>query len=99
MSLHRRVLVVPLGLAIDVPDGATLLAAALAAGVHLPSSCRNGTCRECRCRVLEGEARHTIAWPGLDADERREGWILPCVAEPLGDLMIEQPRATRFDPP
>lgn len=97
MTLQRRVLVVPAGMAIDVPAGVTLLAAALAAGVRLPSSCRNGTCRECRCRVLEGEVRHTIAWPGLDADERRDGWVLPCVAEPLTDLVLEQPRAARVD--
>ncbi|MBK1690079.1 2Fe-2S iron-sulfur cluster-binding protein [Rubrivivax gelatinosus] len=97
MNTNRRVLIVPGGWAIDVPSGSTLLAAALAAGVRLPSSCRNGTCRECRCRVLQGELRHTIGWPGLDADERREGWALPCVAEPLSDLVIEQPRARRDD--
>ncbi|MDE2397400.1 MAG: 2Fe-2S iron-sulfur cluster binding domain-containing protein [Burkholderiales bacterium] len=83
----------PGGWSIPVAAGSTLLQAALGAGLRLPSSCRNGTCRECRCRLLAGRARHLIEWPGLSADERREGWILPCVAEPLSDLVIEAPRA------
>jgi ferredoxin len=77
----------------EVPAGQTLLAAALAAGVRLPSSCRNGTCRECRCRVLQGRAVHTIPWPGLSAEEKRDGWILPCVAVAETALVLDQPRA------
>ncbi|MBX3620178.1 MAG: 2Fe-2S iron-sulfur cluster binding domain-containing protein [Rhizobacter sp.] len=73
--------------------GQTLLAAALAAGVRLPSACRNGSCRECRCRVLHGSAVHVIEWPGLSAEEKREGWILPCVARPESDLTLDAPRA------
>lgn len=70
--------------------GETLLAAARAQGVVLRSSCRNGTCRECRCRVVEGRARHTIPWPGLSAEEKLDGWILPCVAEAETDLVLEK---------
>ena len=83
----------PGGWRVPVAAGDTLLQAALAAGLKLPSSCRNGSCRECRCRVLAGTARHTIEWPGLSAEEKSEGWILPCVATPLSDLVIEAPRA------
>ena len=57
-----------------------LLLAALAAGAPLPWSCRNGTCRTCISRVVAGTAEHTIPWPGLSAEEKAEGWILPCVA-------------------
>jgi hypothetical protein len=32
-------------------------------------------------------------WPGLSADEKRQGFILPCVARPESDLVIEAPRA------
>lgn len=67
----------------------TVLVSAEAAGVVLPSSCRNGTCRTCICKLLSGEVRYLIEWPGLSADEKREGWILPCVAVPLSDLVIE----------
>ena len=67
----------------------TILQAALAAGQHLPVSCRNGTCRTCRCRVLSGSATHTIEWPGLSREEQAEGWILSCVAKASSDLVLE----------
>lgn len=69
--------------------GSTVLVNADAAGVVLPSSCRNGTCRTCICKLLSGRVRYVIEWPGLSADEKREGWILPCVAMPETDLVIE----------
>jgi len=45
------------------------------------------------CRLLAGQIDYTIDWPGLLAEEKREGWILPCVAVPLGDVVIDAPRA------
>lgn len=72
--------------------GETLLEAALRAGLDWPRSCRNGTCRSCRTRVLAGAFRHRIAWPGLNADEIAEGWVLPCVAEPEGELTVMTPQ-------
>lgn len=88
-----RVRVDPLGVAFDTAPGQTLLRAADAAGIELPSSCRNGTCRTCICRLRMGQVRHTVDWPGLSAEEKIEGWILPCVAEPLSDVTIEVPAA------
>jgi ferredoxin len=88
-----KVRLAPSGLAFDAEAGTTLLNAAEASGIELPSSCRNGTCRTCICRRLSGESRHTIQWPGLSADEKDEGWILPCVAEAVSDLSLEVPAA------
>ncbi len=67
----------------------TLLQAAEHAGIALPSSCRAGTCRTCRCRLLSGSIAWTIPWPGLSPDEKKEGWILPCVACARSDLTLE----------
>lgn len=83
----------PSGWRLPVPDGRTLLEAADAAGIRLPRSCRNGTCRECRCQLASGEVRYRVEWPGLSLDERAQGWVLPCVALPLGDVALLQPRA------
>jgi ferredoxin len=69
----------------DVP----ILQSAREAGLMLPSSCRNGTCRTCICRLLEGRVRYAIDWPGLSAEEKAEGLILPCVAIPESALVIE----------
>ncbi|MDZ7857996.1 2Fe-2S iron-sulfur cluster-binding protein [Sphaerotilus sp.] len=86
----RPVLTVqPLGWCVRVAPGQSLVEAARAAGVRLRSSCRNGTCRACLCRLVEGEVRWRIDWPGLTAEERAEGWILPCVALPVGAVTVE----------
>lgn len=69
----------------------TILEAAALAGLRLPSSCRNGTCRACLCRLIEGRVRYRVDWPGLSAEEKADGWILPCVALPESDLKVDQP--------
>ena len=69
------------------PASLPLLQSALAAGVGMESSCRNGTCRSCICRLDSGQVSYHIAWPGLSADEKAEGYILPCVAYPVSDLV------------
>ncbi|MGJ7581334.1 2Fe-2S iron-sulfur cluster-binding protein [Variovorax sp. RHLX14] len=88
-----KVRVAPGGFDFEAEPGQTLLRAAEAAGIELPSSCRNGTCRTCICLVSAGPVRHTIDWPGLSAEEKAEGWILPCVAEALGDVTLYAPGA------
>ncbi|MCP3020620.1 2Fe-2S iron-sulfur cluster-binding protein [Cupriavidus basilensis] len=71
----------------------TLLEAALQAGLKFPSSCRNGTCRTCLCRLAAGRIGYRIEWPGVSYDERDEGFILPCVAYPESDVVIEAPQS------
>jgi ferredoxin len=83
----------PMGWRVRIPADQPLMTGARAAGVELPSSCRNGTCRTCLCRLVEGEIAYRIEWPGVSADEKREGWILPCVAHPLSDVAISASRA------
>jgi len=87
----------PSGLSFTVQPGQSLLEAALAAGIHMARSCRNGTCRACMCQLASGQVRYRIAWPGLSADEKDEGWILPCVALPQGDVVLVAPSARRLD--
>ncbi|MEY2893792.1 MAG: hypothetical protein RJA98_3700 [Pseudomonadota bacterium] len=85
--------IAPGGFTASVDAGQSLLEAALAAGITLPSSCRNGTCRACFCRIDAGQVRYRVAWPGLSLEEKTEGWTLPCVALPLGDVTLQQPLA------
>ena len=74
-----------------VAPGQTLLQAMLAQGVEWPRSCRNGTCRTCLGRLGAGQVRHTVEWPGLSAEEKAEGCVLPCVAVPLGNVSLLPP--------
>jgi len=85
----------PADLRFQALAGAAVLVAAEAAGISLPSSCRNGTCRTCICRLAKGSVRYLVQWPGLSAEERRDGFVLPCVAVPLSDLTLHAPLARR----
>ena len=62
-------------------------------GIDWPSSCRNGTCRTCVCRLVSGEVTYTVEWPGLSAEEKAEGYVLPCVARPTSNVVLEQTQA------
>ena len=83
------VTVQPWGQPFAAPATDTVLQAALQAGVDWPSSCRNGTCRTCMGHLLQGQVRYLIEWPGLSAEEKAEGFFLPCVACAVSDLEIQ----------
>lgn len=86
----------PAGWAFEAPASLPVLLAAQRAGIKLPSACRNGSCRSCLCPSLGGHVVYRIEWPGLSAEEKAAGDILPCVAHAASDLVIEQPGATRM---
>lgn len=81
----------PLGVTLPVADGQSLLEAALAGGIRLRSTCRNGTCRECIATLEAGQVRYRVEWPGLSPDERAGGCVLPCVALAESDVVLRQP--------
>ncbi|OIJ43019.1 2Fe-2S iron-sulfur cluster-binding protein [Massilia timonae] len=99
MPIRHTVILEPFGAGFSAQEDTTLLQALEAAGFDAPSSCRNGTCRTCICRLRQGTVAYTIAWPGLSFDEKREGYILPCVALARSDLVVDLPlaRRVRFD--
>ena len=96
MSEIFTVRIEPSQLQYDVEGDLTLLEAADMSRVQLPSSCRNGTCRTCMCRLLSGEVAYSIDWPGLSAEEKAVGYVLPCVARPTSNLVLEQTQASAF---
>ncbi len=78
----------------EAPAELTVLRASLREGGGLLSSCRAGTCRACMRRLVSGQIEYLVEWPGLSAEEKAEGWFLPCVARPRSDLVIEAPPGT-----
>jgi len=71
------------------PADQTVLQSALESGYALPSSCRNGVCRTCLCRLHSGRISYRMDWPGLSAEEKADGLFLPCVAYPASDLLMQ----------
>jgi len=92
--MTHTITLLPLGCSVSAGD-ATVLQALEAAGVDLPNSCRNGTCRTCLCRLAAGTVRYLVDWPGLSIEEKREDYLLPCVAVPSSDIVVNAPVAKR----
>jgi ferredoxin len=89
------IIMMPQGWTFDASSGQPLLVSAGLAGITLPSSCRNGTCRTCISRITSGQVHYRIEWPGLSAQEKGDGYILPCVAYPQSDTTLENQAARR----
>lgn len=65
----------------------TVLSAAEAAGVPVPSSCCAGVCTTCAARIQTGEVHQPDAM-GVKEDLRADGFALLCVAYPRTDLTV-----------
>jgi ferredoxin len=85
---HFTAQLAPGGRRFAAPAGQPLLLSAAQAGIEMPSSCRNGTCRACIRRLLEGSVSYRIEWPGVLPEEKAQGFILPCVAYPESDVVL-----------
>jgi ferredoxin len=89
-------LLLPAESGFDAPPDLPLLVAAEHAGLLMANSCRNGTCRTCICHLASGGVQYRIAWPGLSAEEKRDGYILPCVAYPTSDVTLVLPERAGY---
>lgn len=78
----------PAGVQFDAWADQPLLLSMDQGGIDWPSSCRNGTCRSCFSRLEHGQVRYETEWPGLSAEEKAEGYVLPCVAYPCSDVVL-----------
>jgi len=77
------------GKSFEVPQGVTLLEAAIKAGIAMPHSCKTGRCCSCRCMVISGESKVLSSECGLSELDRSRGWILSCARTILTDLVLE----------
>ena len=67
-----------------------VLAGGLRAGLHLPHSCRGGSCGACEARVLAGELHYPRGLPlGLTSADAAGGRALLCQARARTDLVLE----------
>ncbi|HEY8927121.1 MAG TPA: hybrid-cluster NAD(P)-dependent oxidoreductase [Polyangia bacterium] len=68
--------------------GETILEAAEALGLSLPSACRSGVCGTCKTRKISGSVKMSCE-DGLDPGDRSAGYILACTAEPVDRVVLE----------
>ena len=80
----------PSGKSYSAPDGKTILDSGLVAGINLPYSCRAGTCRTCKGKVIEGSVDFGGAHPFyLTEEQKAQGFALLCKAKPLSDVVVQ----------
>jgi len=71
-------------------EGASILQAALDAGLVLPYGCRDGACGSCKGKLIEGRIDYGhYSEKVLTTAEREQGFALFCQARPLSDVVIE----------
>jgi ferredoxin-NADP reductase len=70
-----------------IPD-LTLLEFAETVGVSIPFGCRQGQCGTCATRLLAGQVTMQ-AEDGLSAEQKRAGFILPCVSTVVDSISID----------
>jgi ferredoxin-NADP reductase len=75
------------GKSVAILAGQSLLEAAEAAGVEIPSLCRAGACGTCRTRLVKGQVEGDSSV--LDEEDREAGYILPCVVSAKGDCVLD----------
>ncbi len=66
-------------------DDETILEAALSAGINIPYSCRQGSCKSCIIKKLSGE----IDYIKSDFFQENQKNIISCQAYPLTDLVLD----------
>lgn len=77
------------GRTIAVPEGVTILEAALSEGIAYPHGCRSGRCGSCKSRLVSGEVDlldHSRF--ALSDEEKAQGLILACRAIPTTDALV-----------
>jgi ferredoxin-NADP reductase len=82
-----RVRLAESGAILTTHPGETLLETLERHGYRPEFSCRAGACGTCRLRVLAGQVRNGDGG-GLGPADRQSGYVLSCVAEPVGDVTL-----------
>jgi ring-1,2-phenylacetyl-CoA epoxidase subunit PaaE len=92
-GIGARVRVADTGAVLSVQPNETLLTALERHGYTPDYSCRAGACGTCKLRLLSGNVQP--CGDALSPAERQAGYVLSCVARPVGDVTI----ASAGDPP
>ena len=66
----------------------TILLAARAAGLVIPSGCTMGICGTCKVRKLDGQV-HMVHNGGITEEDIADDYILACCSNPIGHVTVE----------
>ena len=77
-------------LQVDAWSNEPLLVSLEMGGSNWPSSCRSGHCRTCLGQLQSGKVRYDETFTGQSPEELALGYVLPCVAYPCTDVVVQQ---------
>ncbi|MBT0961910.1 hybrid-cluster NAD(P)-dependent oxidoreductase [Denitromonas sp. IR12] len=77
------------GITVHCAPGQSVLEAARAAGLRLPSSCTKGVCGTCKSQLVSGQVDMKHGG-GIRQREIDKGMFLPCCSTPLTDLVLDR---------
>jgi len=93
----HKIIFLPHETEITVPDGETIIHAAMEAGVHVNASCGGeGVCGKCRVRIEEGKVEGGVS-EKLSQEDQDKGFRLACQAHAKSDLIIRIPVESAMD--
>ncbi len=96
MATHK-VVFLPHETETTVPDGETIIHAAMEAGVHVNASCGGeGVCGKCRVLIEEGTVSGGIS-EKLSQKDQDQGYRLACQSVPQSDLVVRIPVESAMD--
>ena len=76
------------GVTARVAQTETILAAAKANGLNIPSGCTFGVCGTCKVKKTAGEV-HMVHNGGISEDDIADGYILACCSNPIGSVTVD----------
>lgn len=76
------------GVTAKVAETDTVLAAARASGLNIPSGCTFGVCGTCKVKKTKGDV-HMVHNGGISEDDVEAGYILACCSNPIGKVEVE----------
>ncbi len=73
---------------VQADSSKSLLEIAEEAGVAIESSCKSGSCGTCKHKLAKGEVTYDGDPDALSEDEKKQGYVLTCIAYPKGEVAL-----------
>ena len=74
---------------ITCDDKISILEIAEQADIEIESSCQSGACGTCKHKLLEGDVTYEGDPIALEESEQAQGFILTCIARPVGRVVVD----------
>lgn len=95
---NREIILSPSGHTFVVEPGETILEAALRSGYAVNYHCANGTCGDCRAKIVEGVVAENLPFDYVfKGEDRNNPMLLMCRSIPGSDMTIEVSEANSVE--